>query len=68
MRIRSVVVLLGLFSTIVLPPHALSQDGERLAPERPTPDVVRPPTQYQRAVERGTRSVTGRKPKNAAVD
>jgi hypothetical protein len=59
MRIRSVVALLGFLSILSLPRHALSQDGERLAPERPTPDVVRPPAQYQRAVERGTRSTTG---------
>lgn len=59
MRIRTVVMLLGFLGVVGLPPRALSQDGERLGPERPTPDVVRPPAQYQRAVERGTRSATG---------
>ncbi len=59
MRIYRVVALLGFLGILSLPRHALSQDGERLAPERPTPDIVRPPAQYQRAVEHGTRSTTG---------
>lgn len=56
------LVLPLLLGGIVMPAQAgaqATQEDYGVRPERPTPDMVVPPTQYLQAVERGTRTADG---------